>query len=76
MLRFRFAPPKEDAGAGAVQSSPPRLGSLPGPLSVGEWQQLDVTVKLSDGFVCPGAPATKTVVVRLRGYVPPTSKRS
>ena len=67
-------PPKEEAG-GAAQSSPPRLGALPGPLSVGEWQTLDVTVKLSDGYVTAGAPAAKTVVVRLRGYVPPSTKR-
>ena len=74
VLRFRFTPPKEEAG-GAAKSSPPRLGALPGPLSVGEWQTLDVTVKLSDGYVTAGAPAAKTVVVRLRGYVPPSTKR-
>jgi hypothetical protein len=76
VLRFRFTPPKEEAGsAGAREASPPRPSGLPGPLSVGEWQTLDVTVRLSEGYVCEGAPATKTVVVRLRGYVPPMSKR-
>ena len=68
-LRFKFEPPTEASHEGG----PPRAGALPGPLSVGEWQSLDCEVTLGGGYVVPGAPATKSLIVRLRGYVPATA---
>jgi hypothetical protein len=46
---------------------------IPGPLSVGEWQELDCLLTITGGYVVDGALPTKTILVRLRGYVSPSS---
>ena len=67
VVSFKFDPP---AGDPKHQEVDPRI---PGPLSVGEWQELDCTVTITGGYVVDGSLPTKTLLVRLRGYVPPRS---
>jgi hypothetical protein len=66
-VSFKFDPPLGDSKHHEVDDR------LPGPLSVGEWQELDCKVTISGGYVVDGSLPTKTLIVRLRGYVPPSS---